>query len=105
MKLTKRMLKDAQYRALRDGVPFALDWWDIVIPTECPVLGIKLKRSAGRAADCSPSLDRVKPDGGYIPGNVEVISHRANTLKSNATPDEMLKLAIYYNPNLKFLRN
>lgn len=34
-------------------------------------------------------------------GNVQVISMRANRLKNNATPQELLALAAYANPELK----
>jgi len=71
-------------------VPFLLTESDIVIPETCPVLGIPLKLGAG---DCSPSLDRIIPDLGYVPGNVVVMSHRANTIKNNATLDELRTIA------------
>lgn len=55
------------------------------------------KRAAAYAADPkgmwhrpnSPSLDRIVPERGYVAGNLRVISNRANTLKNNATIDEM----------------
>jgi len=43
----------------------------------------------------SPTLDRFIPELGYIPGNVDIISHRANALKSNATLEEVQMLADY----------
>lgn len=42
-----------------------------------------------------PSLDRINPDRGYVPGNVQVISFRANTLKNNATREELAKVLAY----------
>ena len=36
------MLKNAQYRAKRDGLPCTITLSDIKIPEFCPVLGIKL---------------------------------------------------------------
>jgi hypothetical protein len=41
----------------------------------------------------SPSLDRIDNTKGYVPGNVWVISWRANDLKRNATLEE-LKLLV-----------
>jgi hypothetical protein len=75
-------------------VEFALDLEDIVIPTHCPVLGIKLdtRQINGYDRDNSPSLDRIFPDQGYVKGNVKIISWRANSLKKNATPQELIAL-------------
>jgi hypothetical protein len=38
-------------------------------------------------------LDRVIPELGYVPGNVAVISLRANTMKQDATAAELRVLA------------
>ena len=43
--------------------------------------------------DNSPSIDRLIPELGYIKGNVNVISLRANIIKNNATKDELIKIA------------
>ena len=68
----------------------------------CPLLGIPLKRypltqpvgrgRGGQRPDAY-SLDRKDPTKGYIPGNIIVCSWRANSLKKDATPDELLLLA------------
>ena len=89
------LLSKAKNRAKEQGIPFLLTKADIVIPNNCPVLGIPLQPSEGRAAG-SPSLDRVIPELGYVPGNVVVISRRANELKRDATVDELVKLAEFY---------
>ena len=68
---------------------------DIVIPTHCPVLGIPLEVGTRRAKDNSPSLDRVNPSKGYVRGNVEVISWRANRLKSDASLVEIAAIHHY----------
>lgn len=67
------------------------------MPTHCPVLGIKLEYSTtGRPTDASPSIDRIIPERGYVPGNVIVVSMRANRLKSNATMNELEQIARFY---------
>lgn len=63
------------------------------IPSHCPVLGIPLKYKGG---DNSPSLDRIDSNKGYVVGNVEVISYRANVLKNSSTQEERELLAEYY---------
>jgi hypothetical protein len=67
---------------------------DIVIPTYCPALGIKLKAAVGVKSnrDLSPSLDRIDPSKGYVPGNVQVISYLANKIKQNAKGHMVLRV-------------
>lgn len=89
------MLAGAKRRAKAYGVPFDLVLEDIVVPTLCPVLGIPLSIGGGKTHAGSPSLDRIKPDLGYIPGNVAVISHRANVIKQNATAEELRAVALW----------
>lgn len=85
----KRMICAARARAKTKGIPFSITEADIVIPDTCPVLGIKLVQSTGAKTDNSPSLDRIIPDLGYVPGNVVVISLRANRIKNDATVEEL----------------
>ena len=92
----RTMVARAKKRSKEFGVPFDISKEDINIPDRCPILGIKLVQNKGNAKDNSPSLDRVVPDLGYIKGNIVVISHRANKIKSNATPSELMKVAKYY---------
>lgn len=80
-----RMLSAAKQRARKKQLPFMLTLADIPqIPETCPVLGIPLK---------VPSLDRIVPSLGYVPGNVRVISCRANTLRNDATATELMLVA------------
>ncbi len=97
----KTMLHQAKSRCNKSGVHFALKPSDIFIPDVCPVLGLKLTSSGDYAKDdghshgaraTSASLDRIIPELGYVPGNVMVISHRANTLKQDATVEELTAL-------------
>ena len=82
-------------RALRGGLPFNLEPEDLVIPDVCPVLGIPLFRNTGgkRPTANSPSVDRIIPELGYVKGNIQVISQRANVMKNDASPDELRKFA------------
>lgn len=82
----------AQDRARKLGIKFTIAPSDVVVPKRCPLLGLVLKHSKGRATENSPSLDRKDTSKGYVPGNVWVISHRANRLKNNATLRELEKL-------------
>jgi hypothetical protein len=80
---------NARGRARRAKIPFSISEADVVIPEFCPVLGLKLQRGEKKFGPSSPSLDKIVPILGYVPGNVGVISWRANEIKSNATIDEL----------------
>lgn len=88
------LLLSARSRARRKGLTCTLTVGDIVIPTVCPVLGILLERGTVKHHPASPSLDRIDNALGYIPGNVRVISHRANSLKRDMTLQEAQLLVL-----------
>ena len=92
----RALYNQAKARARKCGIPFVLDRADIVVPKTCPILGIPFGPNTGRGvgpwAD-SPSLDRIIPAHGYVKGNIQVISRRANTMKSDASPAELLAFA------------
>jgi len=87
---------DAQKRAKKKNFVFDIKVEDIPeIPEICPVLGIKLYRNntdKHGPIDNSPSLDRIDPSLGYVKGNIMIMSHKANRLKSNATLQEIRNL-------------
>lgn len=87
------LLLGAKLRAEKYGLPFDLSESDIVVPETCPALGIPLRKGDGHMCANSPTLDRIVPDGGYVRGNVAVISFRANTVKHNATSSELRLVA------------
>lgn len=93
----KRLLALTKYRAKRRGIPFDLDEKDVEIPPLCPVLGIPLYRNIGERAQGpnSPTVDRINPSLGYVRGNVQIISSRANQIKSDASPEELLRVATF----------
>ena len=83
--------------ARRHGVEFTLQDSDIELPELCPVLGLKINYEPGRGrSDNSPSFDRIDPSKGYIPGNVIVVCDLANRIKSNATPEQIQRVASFY---------
>lgn len=91
------MLRYTKVRAKKKGVPFALTTQDVQMPTHCPILGIELcTTNKGLHADNSPSLDRIVPALGYVPGNVIVISWRANRIKCDASLAELQLIAKFY---------
>lgn len=93
---------NARLRGRKRGLEATITPSDLDWPTHCPALGIELdyptrsgeRKNRGVAANW-PSLDRWDSSKGYVPGNVFVISYRANTLKNNATYEEALKILEY----------
>lgn len=88
----KQMVWSARERAKASGQTCSLSEADIVIPAVCPVFGTPLAHGSTSFFQASPSLDRIDPRLGYVPGNVAVISFRANALKKDATIAELERL-------------
>lgn len=93
------MLRSARSRAKALGLSFEITLQDVldVWPSDnrCPIFGTELKiRSPKKPSPESASLDRVRPEQGYVKGNIAVISSRANRLKNDcADPAIFRRLA------------
>lgn len=87
--------RHAEKRAKEKGLPFNIttEYLRQIFPVKsamiCPALGIPLIWS-NKLTNNTPTLDRIDPDKGYVGGNVVFISHLANRIKNNATPDQIL---------------
>lgn len=90
-----QMIRKAKQRAKKKGIEFSITIDDIEVPEKCPILGLVLRPGVGKCHDASPSIDRIDSTKGYVPGNVWVISYRANTIKNNSTPSELMRVAQY----------
>lgn len=86
------MVYGARKRAKQEGLPFILSVDDLVVPTHCPVLGVKMV--VGHR-DNAPSLDKVVPELGYVKDNVAVMSKRANRIKDNASLAELQQIVSF----------
>ena len=93
----KFMVRTAKRRAKELGFDFNISEEDVIIPTHCPILGVELVLNEGKLAGNSASLDRIDSSKGYVKGNVWVISHKANAMKSNATLAELKLFAMWVN--------
>ena len=91
------LLRDARYRAKKRNIKFTLTKEELkkLVTDTCPILGMKLKIGIDNWQN-SPSLDRIDNDKGYIKGNVIMVSHMANSIKNQATPDQIQKVATFY---------
>tara|TARA_R110002096_G_scaffold152150_1_gene315103 strand:- start:378 stop:857 length:480 start_codon:yes stop_codon:yes gene_type:complete len=83
------LLSQAKLRARKGNYPFNLTLEDINIPTHCPVYPWIALEVGGKDINTSPSIDKYIPKLGYVKGNICVISHRANTHKSDSTRQEI----------------
>lgn len=83
-------------KAKKQNLEFDIDADDLVLPETCPVFGIPLIKSTGRLSNNSPSVDRIDPAKGYVKGNVVVVSNKANSIKRDATIDELKKMVDFY---------
>lgn len=89
-----QMYSRAKERAKKRNLPFNIEISDIVVPEFCPALGIKLDNGERQGGEWnSPSLDRLDNNLGYVKGNIQVISKRANSIKSDASVEELMLVA------------
>lgn len=90
------LLRGAKNSARVNGHEFALTAATLLslwpMDDKCPVFNRPFVHSGVRHPDL-PSLDRFDSTRGYTPDNVAIISWRANSLKNNATWEELRALA------------
>lgn len=85
--------RSAKQRAIRKGYTFNLDVENIKIPDKCPVFNVPFIYGTAGSYQYSPSLDRINSSGGYTKDNIQIISMKANTMKSSATKQELSQFA------------
>lgn len=92
----RTILSSIRKRAKDKGIPYnlTLSYLRSIIPTHCPVLGIEL--SYDDNFETSPSVDRLDPTAGYVIGNVNVISNKANMVKNCGSLEDHLKLCLWW---------
>ena len=95
------LAKGARARARKYDLPFNLKAKDLreIITARCPIFGFKFeinKQNTKNNWRNSPSLDRIVPDKGYVKDNIIIVSLMANSIKNQATPKEIQKVATFY---------
>jgi len=88
------MIGEAKRRAKKKGLACDLNK-ELYFPKVCPILGIELKHGTDDWYN-SPNIDRIDNNKGYLMDNVIVVSALANSIKSAATPDQILAVAKFY---------
>jgi len=91
-------LRDCKRTAVENDLPFDIDMdYLLSIKTDCcPVFGTPFsweRIAEGYDNPLAPSLDKIKPELGYVKGNVVFISIKANRIKSNADDVELRRVA------------
>jgi hypothetical protein len=92
------MVRRARARAKKKGIPCTLEWEQLVplVKERCPYFTeIKLdwkNKKKGITIE-SPALDRIVPEKGYVIGNVEIISSKANNVKSLGKSEDLYRVA------------
>jgi hypothetical protein len=60
----------------------------------CPLLGVELSYKTGKSGDPNTAaIDRIDNLKGYDPGNVWILSAKANFMKSSASKEELITFA------------
>lgn len=81
-----------------ESVAECADYIQSISPTHCPALGMPLVfDNAGRGSGrwSAASVDKIDPNGGYVRGNLQVLSYRANSMKGFATAQELRDFAAW----------
>lgn len=79
----------AKQRAIKYGYEFNIEESDIIIPEICPILEVPIVLGSKGNYEYTPSLDRIDNSKGYVKGNIQVISKKANSMKNSATIEEL----------------
>lgn len=92
---------DKRRKCKKRGLPFALtkDYLLSIAPATCPVFGVPLTYGwVGKRGGepHSPSVDRIVPELGYVPGNIIIVSHLANIVRHTATPAQITRVGEFY---------
>jgi len=79
----------------KERTQLPVEYYQALFVTHCPLLGIELTYAnckQQRAPDNYATLDRIDPAKGYTLGNVQILSFRANTIKGDATLEELKQI-------------
>lgn len=95
LNIARYLSRLARRRAKDKGLEFTIRPSDIQVVDRCPILGFQLVKNRGQWSDHSYSLDRVDSTKGYIPGNVRVISWKANFIKNDLTLEQAERMVKY----------
>jgi len=98
----RRTIEHAKRRARDQSIPcnLTIEYLESLVISHCPITKEPLDWERRQVVNDhptpnSPSLDRVIPSLGYVPGNCAFLSHRGNAIKSNGTIEEHCRIVKY----------
>jgi len=88
----KVKLLTAKNTARTRNIEFSITEDDFkILPTHCPLLNVKLDYVYGNGRNLNgASIDRIDNTKGYVSGNVWIISLLANTMKNEASIEQLI---------------
>ena len=88
-----KIAMSAAQRAKHIGIEYNLTSEDIKLVKMCPFLEIPLEYGNSLTSNYSASIDRIDSSKGYIKDNIQIISMLANSMKSSASPDQLVRFS------------
>lgn len=90
----KRTIRALKNRSFGRNMEFSLKEEDILLPEFCPLLDVKLNYNVGEGHNYNAaSIDRIDNSKGYTKDNIWTISRLANTMKANATKQQLINFS------------
>lgn len=91
-----KMVGGAKALCKEEGLPFDIDFDFILKKLQagtCECTGLRFSLSEELRNACSPSIDRVVPNLGYVKGNVRIIVWALNAFKNNFSDKDIYPIA------------
>ena len=93
------LLNTSKQRAVSKGREHSITIEDLkeIYPEDnkCPVFGFELEWNSAGFRETSPSIDRIDSSKGYTRDNVQILSWKANRIKSYATVEDLEAVLAY----------
>ena len=94
----RKLVRDARYRSKRKRLPCTITPELVCSQIElgvCSMTGLPLALALDATArGYAPSLDRIIPELGYVPGNVRVVCHIVNVARSNLSDASLYAMSL-----------
>jgi hypothetical protein len=92
----KSVAAKARYRTRKSGNKYPCTitaaYIHSIAPDACPIFGTEFVFIGQKTCMGSATLDRLVPELGYVPGNIAVISMKANSIKNAYRSEDILKV-------------